>query len=476
MKRILALFLALISVLALAACGAQNAQGSQTSQNTQNTQNTQSTSGTTEAGKNEEKIDFGGHTFTFAIALNSLAGYEVDGYYQNAETIFTAIEERNKKIETLYNCKIKTEDLMSGVLENDFVTGKSTIDVVCSAGANKNYSRYIDLNTLDIDFTKDWWLSDFMKESSFDGTNFYTLCYGSLSAFDYTQVIIFNKSVKNANAALKDVDLYALVESGEWTLDKFHEIVKLASTDTDKSGTIEDYNGEIYGLLCDNNFSANSFYFGAGGKYARNNGEITSAINETSVAVTDKIIALFGDSAASVSSDANVITNTMDGKSMFAVDEIYRIHDYAKGFSKRPGIEIGVLPIPKASAGAGKYISYPEQNMCGISVPKTCTDISRIASFLEVYARHSKETVFPEYKKWIASYADGENTEKMLGYIFEAPTADIAAALSFANIYKEFPSGVINGKNPFKNSIKTFEEVIPKAANSYREQLNASKR
>ncbi|MBQ7291638.1 MAG: hypothetical protein IJW76_07945 [Clostridia bacterium] len=468
MKRFLALFLALVSALMFAACSMQNAEG--TTQNTSGTtQTSQSTLGTSATVTDGEKIDFGGKKFK--LAIDTRVGYEVGDYYDKAENIHLVIDERNKTIETLYNCKIDAVNIADCVFEPDFATGSNTADLVFSQFTQKNPKQFIDLNTLEIDFTKDWWLSEYMRDCSFDGKNLYTICYGSLSAFDYTQVLVYNKAVKNANKSLKDIDFYALVESGEWTLDKFHEIVKLAATDTDKNGSIEADNGEIYGFIYDAECAGNSFYFGAGGKYVSNDGEIHSVMDESSVLLTDKIIALFGDSASTAAVDINVILNFKDGKSLFSVDEIYSLRNYAESFNNRPGTDIGILPIPKAESGAPDYISYPEIYMHSMCVPKAYTDIAVISKFLDLYARHSKETVFPEYKKWVASYADGENTEKMLDYIFENPASDLGPHIILYGIGYEFSKKVVNGENMFKDNVELYRISVPDSAKAYRKKL-----
>ncbi len=473
MKRIIALLLAVCTVLCFAACADTADTITSNTTVTSNTTSTSgttaspsgTTSGTTSPGTSDaEKIDFGGHKFTFAIDIHSVYGYEVDGEGQSAEAIYQPIKKRNNDIETLYNCKIETDYIGNGTVENDFNTNKCTIDVVCSAFANRSVDRYIDLNTLDIDFSTDWWMGSFMKESAMDGKNFYTICYGSLSAFETTQVIIFNKTLKNGNEAVKDIDFYGLVSNNEWTLDKFSEIVKLSAVDADNNGTIETYNDDIYGLMSDTKFTPTSFYFGAGGRFSNNVAApdgtyyFSPAIDSTAELLTDKIISIYADNSATWASDIMLISEMKNGKTMFVTDEIYRLRDYS-------GTDIGILPFPKGD-NADRYISYPEANMYSISVPKTCTDLDRISKFLDIYAKHSKETVYPEFKKWIASKADGENTEKMLDYILENLASDPAQRHNFASLYSDYPTSVTDGENLFKdNKSELIEAMLRSAAN-----------
>jgi hypothetical protein len=109
--------------------------------------------------------------------------------------------------------------------------------------------------------------------------------------------------------------------------------------------------------------------------------------------------------------------------------------------------------------------------MHSMCVPKTCTDIAVISKFLDLYARHSKETVFPEYKKWVASYADGENTEKMLDYIFENPASDLGPHIILYGIGYEFSKKVVSGENMFKDNVELYQLSVPEAAKTYRKKL-----
>lgn len=478
MKRIIALLLAVCTVLCFAACADTadtiTSNTTVTSNTTSTSGTTASTTGTTSATtspgtSDSEKINFGGHKFTFAIDIHSVYGYEVDGEGQSAEAIYQPIKKRNNDMETLYNCKIKTDYIGNGTVENDFNTNKSTIDVVCSAGANRSVDRYIDLNTLDIDFSTDWWMDSFMKESAMDGKNFYTICYGSLSAFETTQVIIFNKALKDGNDIVKNIDFYSLVSNNEWTLDKFSEIVKLSAVDADNNGTIETYNNDTYGLMSDTKFAPTSFYFGAGGRFSNNIAApdgtyyFASAIDSNAELITDKIISIYADSSATWASDVMLISEMKNGKTMFVTDEIYRLRDYS-------GLNIGILPFPKGE-NADRYISYPEANMYSISVPKTCTDLERISKFLDLYAKHSKETVYPEFKKWIASKADGENTEKMLDYILENLASDPAQRHNFAALYSDYPMSVTDGENLFKDNKSEINEAMLRSAANHIQKM-----
>ena len=98
MKKFIALILAVCSMLCFAACVGEAATSGTTAETT-----APSTDGTTatQAPETPGKIDFGGHTFTFAIDLNLKTGYEVDGETVHEEYIYSSIENRNAKIETL---------------------------------------------------------------------------------------------------------------------------------------------------------------------------------------------------------------------------------------------------------------------------------------------------------------------------------------------------------------------------------------
>jgi hypothetical protein len=99
----------------------------------------------------------------------------------------------------------------------------------------------------------------------------------SLTSLDATRVLFFNKTVKETTEHLRDVDFYRLVYDGEWTLDKFYELLKYAARD-DGDAVMTVGTDDIFGLLSTTS-GIRDLYFGAGQSYVNKTDNKTAQRN-----------------------------------------------------------------------------------------------------------------------------------------------------------------------------------------------------
>ena len=94
--------------------------------------------------------------------------------------------------------------------------------------------KYYNFYDLDIDLTKQWWDQGFIEDITVNGKIYGMLGAFSLTSFDATWVMFFNKTVKENNDALKGVDFYQLVYDNEWIYEKFFEYAEAAKKDEEE--------------------------------------------------------------------------------------------------------------------------------------------------------------------------------------------------------------------------------------------------
>ena len=86
---------------------------------------------------------------------------------------------------------------------------------------------------------------------------------------------------------------------------------------------------------------------------------------------------------------------------LFSPEVLRKASYYAgKQGSSSEAVDIGIIPHPALNeemSAAKEYKHNVDNHQIYMCVPKTCSDLERIADFIEVYAYHSYYTVYKNY-------------------------------------------------------------------------------
>lgn len=501
MKRVLSLVLALtllLGVLAFASCGGSGDNATTT--NPMDGMTTGKTEGTTtpkdpgleNPGENPndpmpgyENVNFGGHTFTFASCINATDGwadYEVYAEEDRNGILDSAIIARNDVMFDNYECFIAVEDIDLGTLTNDFATNQNRIDIashkynVNSKGNGQYYNYY----SLDIDLTKPWWDQGFIRDVTVDGQLYAMLGSFSLTSFDATWVMFFNKTVQEQDDDIRDIDFYELVDNNEWTLDKFLEIIKRAHSD-DGDQTMTTGSGDIFGLVS-SSFGIRGLYFGADQGYSIKTDDktgkstFTHAFTDAAVTATNKIIEIYSNEGVAIASYDVVQSQIRSGLVLFSPETLNKASMYAgKQGASTEAVQVGILPHPKLSSDQAKYKHNIDNHMIYICVPKTCTNLDRIADFLTLYAYHSYHTVYAKYLElYKYTYTTDTKAAEMVDIILQSRSFDLAYQFFWAGVDTEYINAVKEGRNVIAELRGSLGSAIEAAAVTYKEYLAAN--
>jgi hypothetical protein len=299
----------------------------------------------------------------------------------------------------------------------------------------------------------------------------------SLTSFDATWVMFFNKDVKEKNAQLKDIDFYQLVYDNEWTLDKFYELIKMAKVE-DGDQEMKLGGNDIYGLVS-SSFGIRGLYFGAGQSYIRKTDAadksttFAAAFDQSAVDATDIIVEIYADDAVTVTDYVSVGKQFRSATALFAPEVLRYAASYAGKLGEgAEAINIGIVPHPKLNAEQQGYKHNIDNHMIYLCVPTTCTDLPRIREFLEVYAYHSYLTVYKDYLNlYKYQYTTDTDSATMVDEILQSRYFDLAYHFNFASVDGEFASGVQEGKNLVSELGGKFGDAIVTAANTWRDKL-----
>ena len=501
MKRVLSIVLALMllcGVFALASCGdSGSTQTSSTTDNLGPGEGTEPTTVQTEMpapGEDDEyglkplagyeNVNFGGKIFTFEAVLDNADWncYEIAVADEDAsDSLSMAIIRRNDTMMELYNCGIEQVTNADGILANDFATEQCHIDIgtgMASLG-NLGTGQWDNYHTLGIDLTNPWWDQGFVNDVTVDGRLYAILGDFSLTSFDATWVLFFNKEVLDQNEKLRGTDFYSLVKNNEWTIDKFTELVQKAKQD-DGDQIMTTGTADIYGYIS-STFGIRGLYFGAGGTYvtktddAAGNTTFKHGFNDNASLVAQAVIDIYADDASTIAGYTTVGSQFTNGLALFAPETL----DKARNWSEAGLKNFGVLPHPVYSEEQLQSIGYKhnvDNHAIYYIIPKTINyDLSIIANFLEVYGFHSRYIVYPEFLNlYKYNWTNSEEDAEMIDIIMNTRTYDLGYQLNFAGVDAELIAGVQGGTNIIAQLGAELGSVVEERAQDYKDWIKST--
>ncbi|MBO4220782.1 MAG: extracellular solute-binding protein [Clostridia bacterium] len=284
-------------------------------------------------------------------------------------------------------------------------SGDETFDIYCGIQHEMaDYcfdGYYLDLSELDyLDFGQPWWNSDFINECSIRNKVF--MITGSLSLDLLREVfaVYYNKSMATDYSAVKEGldDLYAVVDSGKWTMDRMMEL---------SDGIYRDLNGDqihdledVYGILVIENAAA--MPWGAFDLSAFEKDEddwfVFNVNEEKLFDACQKMYDLYYENPGSVTSYLSLSDNSArtifaGGNALFLID---RLSSVEKTEFRNMKDDYGILPQPKFDEGQKEYCAYPDEFTC-FSIPATNASPDAAAAVLEAMASYSYNETVPTY-------------------------------------------------------------------------------
>ncbi|MCL2775213.1 MAG: hypothetical protein FWD71_17970 [Oscillospiraceae bacterium] len=260
-SKILAFILAaIITIPAVLSFSCSQNNNSKTSNNTDNTTASDSTDSaqpaaeTTTADPRQANLDLYAYptedynNYEFKVLIRGQAdewdSQDISAEEDSADPVQSAVYKRNLEIEEKFNIKItglwvlqanQLSSLKKAVMAGDNAYDATMIDLADASNATKQGLLENLADTSGIDLTKPWWDQSIMKETSVMNKIYFATGDISIAEKEGTWSMMFNKQIA------KDYglpDIYGLVKSGQWTIDKFAELGKGVTKDLNGDGVI----------------------------------------------------------------------------------------------------------------------------------------------------------------------------------------------------------------------------------------------
>jgi hypothetical protein len=450
MKKLISLFLALLMLLPAAVACAESGDTGDTT-----TANPAAAATTEPIPETENPLDENGYLKDKIPELN-YGGETVDVlYWSNAKNVeYTAEDDGDSVNASIYYRNLAVEDRL-GITFNwigekgdygqraDFnniiaadLSGDCMYDIISAYSTTiamaATYGYVLDLmeysGKLSLDMP--WWGADLTDMATINdrlyfatgdiSTNYLLRMYGTF----------FNKEIVTNNAL---ADPYALVDSGDWTVDKFIELGSAIKGEASVGG------GITYGFVHDA-ITVEALFYGSDLRFVDKNDEDKAALSDSWKG--DKAQTLIEKMAAfcntdSVLNDSKKDESTFtDGNSLFIIYSL----DCAMNYLPGSGIDFGIAPIPKYDTAQEKYSTTLNYKYSLYAISRA-TDIPEIAAYtLEALASESYRKVTPNLYEVAMKirYTTDSTSQRMIDHIRDGVSFEVGRTFTHVFDYETY--------------------------------------
>lgn len=380
---------------------------------------------------------------------------------------------RNAGIEDKYGIRFKLMALNDGSNGKEFSNKLDTgsegdIDLMCWDfwWALEQKGAFVDLQTLpEINLNKDWYYSGWNENVTINGVTFSCAGDATLEVLENIEMVFFNKKMADGQG----LDLYGLVDSGDWTIAKMREIMAQFAQNLDDDDTTNDIWGAIYDV-----HSLRTGLFSAGLKLvtvSQENGAIDITLNtQRNVDVTDAFSALIHDNntkyyTSTARSYGDKIKTFISGNSFFYATALYCGKQIKNEMDE--SFDYGLIPMPKYDK-TSSYVSTT-YGASIFSIPKICQNRSMSAVILDAMNRRSTDTIVTAFYDNVLKrkVADNPTDARMVDLARDVLYVDFAFVCESNNfdVYREVQ------KQVEKN--QSLSTVIAEITTAARNQLDS---
>ena len=279
-----------------------------------------------------------------------------------------------------------------------------------------------------LDFEAPWYNHAFLETTNLNGHNYTVMGEVGQTMISGAFVMFFNKTLFDTfyNG---DVNLYQIVNEGDWTLDRMTALCEPVYQDANGNGEADE--GDIFGHYFTNTdtLGADSFYGASMIDYLKKDDDGTYFFNATCdrmFTFTEKMHKLLfeGTNTLRLPYNNDDIMNTMKADQTIFVTWMLSGVDLLRDMES----DFGIIPMPKLDEAQAQYAEYVHDASSSFSIPVTENDAAMVAAFLEAMSAESFRIVTPAYFETAlkAKYSRDSETSQMLDLIVEGIYLDFS--------------------------------------------------
>ncbi len=373
-------------------------------------------------------------------------------------------------------------------ITSTILAGDSTYDwvdlMIGNAPTLMNEGIFLDLmDNKYIDLEKPYYLRGLSENCAIDGKLFFIAGDASLGYMKSAFCMYFNQRLVDE---YKLGNLYDIVDSGEWTLDKVGEIAKTAAQDTNGDGNY-DMEDKLGFVVHDWNFPKGLWVSTQSRMYSKDSdGEWKLTYgSERDADICNKIYNLFFATEGSyfpniTNAYAEHLEKYNQISSKFASGEILIITaelDDSVAQLRNMKDDYGILPCPKGDDSQENYYSAARNTHNSFSMPVTCADTEAAGAVIEALSSAKYKTVLPAYFETALKqkYARDNDSARMYDIIRDTMTLDFGYIYGNAIGGPEYVfKSSYSKENSFSSNLASSKQSLETALANYLEKLRES--
>jgi hypothetical protein len=251
-----------------------------------------------------------------------------------------------------------------------------------------------------IDITQPWWAGKYIDEITVgDHTRFFLAGDIALEFAQYRSILLYNKKlygdlINPDNPA----ELYDVVLAGDWTFDKFSEMVRGVYLNLDGTGVSNVYT-DRFGVSFGRWGGADHYFYTQNPRVTtRDEFGIpqVSVQNERSINALQNMRDLFDNNVGA----ADITNADMHWSVPFIEDRLLFVPNtafFGTAFLTDMESDYGIIPMPKFDENQTEYYSIPHDASPIFAIPSNAVRVDLIGAFLEEMAYMSFNDVSPVY-------------------------------------------------------------------------------
>jgi hypothetical protein len=432
--------------------------------------------------------DFNGAIVNFLVRSEQYHWYwcshEIYAEEETGEPLNDAVYKRNRYVEDKYNFEIKEYRSSDPYRDasKSAKAGEDTYDVFMvglNEGATLAQSGYL-LNLYSvphINLSKPWWDQRAVNQLNIGGNLYYAL--GDINTQDNDSIFVpfFNKKLV-ADHQMESP--YQLVKDGNWTIDRFNQMITDISADLNGDGAMDV--DDLFGHLGEN-ISAYMIFAGMGGRITTNNAEnypVLAMDKEKMSDVVDKMLINMGNRGLTL------LANDYSGKYGNPWDDLtrpmfknnqglfYTIGMGTGNLLRDMEVDFGVLPMPKFDKNQSEYYCpVTTSTATAVCIPLTNSKLDCTGLAVEAMAAESVSTVTEAYYSinFENKNLRDEESIEMMKIILNSCSYDLGYMFNFGGLVDIFEKMAKSNSNTFVSEYEKREvraqQAIEKLIDSF---------
>ena len=415
--------------------------------------------------------DFGGADFRLLVNSQSdrpnLHAGELNG-----EVINDAMYNRDQTVAEMYNLNfVYTAYDTRGELYSDvsrlITAGEDCGEVIITSltdgiGDFALNGMLSDLNAYDaLSLESEWWCQS-MNETMTTGDKIYATTGPMALCYAYSPYAFFVNLTMADEWGLEDV--YSLVESGDWTIDKMNELMKNSYSDSDGDGVPSV--GDSFGLTTTHE-AGKAFYIGCGMRMAEKTPDGAELLIDSpmSIEVLDKLHGIMTNEYVFCTETIGTSANTGDYKTLLFTNSqtLFCAAPIQWGVLNFRDMndDYGILPYPKYDTNQTEYYSHINPFFpVGIAIPVTNQKPDETAAVMEALAYISNSEMLPKINEVVLKekIARDEKSKEMLDLLYENMVVDLNCVYDFAGSATKLRLYAIGQSDNFSSEYASIKE------------------